>query len=870
MADCELVVNSSVMKNRWILGALTTGALAHILLLAPMPLLVQALAALVIAGFLPGALLIEALVGQSKSRPDLLERILYSTGAAFAVMVMVMLLLSYLPGGPTQMTTLLAFDTVTVVLLAWVWWRGRRAAPGEPAWSPFDGDRRWLWAGLLVLLLFGAFTRFEGLAYADYQGDEARAALRAAAVLQGYEDVLMLHKKGPTEILLPTVLYVMTGHLTEQTARLPFAIANLAGLLGMFVLGWRLFRPLAGWIAAMFLALDGYFIGFANIVQYQSVVFLTSVLAVLVLYRLFVKPVALAHYLSLAAILLSTGILSHYEGVLAALPAALLLGATVWRYRDMWRKLLGATAIATGVGAVLLGAFYVPYIFHERFAATFTYLTARRIGGSPPYNNLNDVFLRTTLYSTTYQVLLLIGLTLLSALRAVHANFSRIVRVVLSIAIVLLFGVTLFRPDWLTLGGKDWIIVPFTLLIGLLVLLPRQRIENRVVWLWFGAVMILALFLTEKPRTHVYTFFMPWALIAGDELSLLWNSLRNRIGARPAMIAGSAAAAGLILFFGAYAYHYFLSQDEVLLDYFEKRPAGYWTVYDEPDNKARFGFPLNNGWKTIGELYRQGILSGPYETSEKEAWVPSWYTRGEDRCRRDAEWFFEIRNLEAWSNEDALEMEHYLRQGFEKWGIVQVNERDKMIIYKRTGARHEFPTQLPNDGLRIFQNEEFAHSFDMNALADLPLTYPSVDPPVAFPMDVNLGDLITLEGYDIAYEKPLRPGDNIYLTLFWRAQQPIDKSYKVFNQSFFGDGQIVAQRDGYPVCEGRDTWRWDPGELVADPYIIPVMEDAPDGLYPLYTGMYLEETFERLPILDENGVEIGTQVHLTDIRIGEE
>jgi hypothetical protein len=34
--------------------------------------------------------------------------------------------------------------------------------------------------------------------------------------------------------------------------------------------------------------------------------------------------------------------------------------------------------------------------------------------------------------------------------------------------------------------------------------------------------------------------------------------------------------------------------------------------------------------------------------------------------------------------------------------------------------------------------------------------------------------------------------------------------------------------------------------------------------------MYLEETFERLPILDENGVEIGTQVHLTDIRIGEE
>ncbi|MFO7635254.1 MAG: hypothetical protein R6W76_22100, partial [Caldilinea sp.] len=463
-----------------------------------------------------------------------------------------------------------------------------------------------------------------------------------------------------------------------------------------------------------------------------------------------------------------------------------------------------------------------------------------------------------------------IGLTLLAGLRVIRQNFSRTVSRVISLAVVIFFGVTLFRPEWLTIDGKDWIVLPITLLFGMIVLLPRQRMENRVIWLWFSAVMILALFLTEKPRTHVYTFFIPWVLIAGDELSLLWNSLCDRVGARPAMLVGSGVAAVLILFFGAYAYHYFLSQDEVLLDYFEKQPAGYWTVYDEPDNKARFGFPLNNGWKTIGELYRQGVLSGPYETNEKEAWVPSWYTRGVDRCRRDAQWFFDIRNLESWSNEDAMAMEHYLRQGFEKWGAVQVNERDKLIIYKRTGARHEFPTQLPTEGLITYRNEAYADSFDRHALADLPLTYPSVDPPVAFPLRANLGDLITLEGYDIRYDSPLQPGDNIHLTLFWRAQQPIEKSYKVFNQSYFGDGQIVAQRDGYPVCEGRDTWRWDPGELVADPYIIPVMADAPDGLYPLYTGMYLEETFERLPILDENGVEISTQVHLTDIRIGEE
>ncbi|BAM01286.1 MULTISPECIES: glycosyltransferase family 39 protein [Caldilinea] len=854
--------------NRWLGIALLVSALAHVVLWTPTPMLAQALAVLTIAGFLPGALLIEALVGRSASRPDRFERLLYSIAAAFGVMVLVMLLLSYLPGGPTQLLTLLAFDVLTLALILWLWLR--RSPAGEPAWPSPGGDQRWLWIGLIVLLAVGSVTRFVGLEYTDFQGDEARAALRAAAVLQGYEDVLMLHKKGPTEILLPTVLYALTGHLTEQTARLPFAIANLAGLLAVFLLGIRLYRPLAGWIAAMLLAFDGYFIGFAHIVQYQSIVFLTSVLTVLVLYRLYTKPAAATNYLTLAAIFLATGMLSHYEGVLPALPAAVLLAATFWRYREQWRTLLGATAIAAAAGALLLGAFYFPYIYHERFTATYTYLTARRIGSSPPYNNLNDVFLRTTLYSTTLQVLLWILLTLLAALRVVRQNFSRTLSLPLSALITLFFGVTLFWPEWFTIGGKDWAVLPFTLVFGLIVLLPRQSLENRVIWLWFSAVMILALFLVEKPRTHVYTFFMPWALIAGNELALLWASLPRHTGTQPAKALGIGAAAVLIVYFGLYAFHFFLSREEVLLNYFEKRPAGYWTPYEEPDNKARFGFPLNNGWKTIGELYRTGVLTGSFETTEKEAWVPAWYTRGAERCRRDAQWFFQIRNLEPWSTQDELAMEHYLRQGFEKWGRVQVNGEDKLIIYKRTGVHQEYPSQAPNEGLPVFRAEEYIESFDRHALADFPLTYPSVDPPIAYPLQVNLGNLITLEGYDIRYEKPLRPGDNIYLTLYWRAQRPIDKSYKVFNQVFFGDGPMVAQRDGYPVCEGRETWRWDPGELITDPYTIPVKDDAPDGLYPLYTGMYLEETFERLPILDEEGNEIGTQVHLTDIRIGEE
>jgi hypothetical protein len=81
---------------------------------------------------------------------------------------------------------------------------------------------------------------------------------------------------------------------------------------------------------------------------------------------------------------------------------------------------------------------------------------------------------------------------------------------------------------------------------------------------------------------------------------------------------------------------------------------------------------------------------------------------------------------------------------------------------------------------------------------------------------------------------------------------------------------MVAQQDGYPVCGSRGTWLWDPGDLVADVHRITVKPDAPPGLYPLYTGLYIEETLERLDVLDEHGAPIADQVHLTDLRIGAE
>ncbi len=93
---------------------------------------------------------------------------------------------------------------------------------------------------VLVLLLLAGYFRLNGLGYSEFQGDEARAMLLAARVIEsGDLGTLLWHKKGPLEVLLPAA-GVKRGNLRESTARLPFALAGLGVVLAGYALGRRL------------------------------------------------------------------------------------------------------------------------------------------------------------------------------------------------------------------------------------------------------------------------------------------------------------------------------------------------------------------------------------------------------------------------------------------------------------------------------------------------------------------------------------------------------------------------------------------------------------------------------------------------------
>jgi hypothetical protein len=125
-------------------------------------------------------------------------------------------------------------------------------------------------------------------------------------------------------------------------------------------------------------------------------------------------------------------------------------------------------------------------------------------------------------------------------------------------------------------------------------------------------------------------------------------------------------------------------------------------------------------------------------------------------------------------------------------------------------------------------------------------------PDIEHPVRANLGDCVTLLGYDLA-EAQVTPGGTLHLTLYWQAQQPMETSYKVFTHLLDAQNRIWGQKDSIPVGDTYPTTSWLPGEIVIDRYEISIKPDTPAGEYVLEAGMYDVTTGERLSVFSPEG-----------------
>jgi hypothetical protein len=118
-----------------------------------------------------------------------------------------------------------------------------------------------------------------------------------------------------------------------------------------------------------------------------------------------------------------------------------------------------------------------------------------------------------------------------------------------------------------------------------------------------------------------------------------------------------------------------------------------------------------------------------------------------------------------------------------------------------------------------------------------------------FPGDgwYGFGQEVRLIGYALDRTE-LAAGESAHLTLFWRAEGPVEERMKRFVHLVNQAGIIVAQWDEWPVGGAYPTDLWLPQHNIADQVTVMVPASAGPGEYTLVVGLYDSTTLARPPV----------------------
>ena len=785
--------------------ALGCGALAillHLALLLPLPAVWAQLAALLIL-LAPGALAALAVAGDGA---DPAERAFLAAAGGIGGMALLLMALHALPGPVPWWLPLLAADLLSAGA-AWSLWR-RRGAWAAPRPRPHG----WL----LLPLAVAVAARLWGLGVSEFQGDEAYAMMLAKGVAHGQQEILLVHMKGPVEALLPAGPLAVTGTTSEPAARLPFALAGVALVLGVWALAGRLIGgrrgDVAGFVAALGVAADGLLVAFGRIVQYQTVVLLLSAAALWLCWRFYEGGAARRHLVAAAACA-SVAVLAHYDGIYAA-PALAWLVVAGGRRRG-WgpRQWAAGLAPPVAVGLALTLSFYLPFALHEHFGRTLSHLGTRGQGAAGPVlrNNLPGYGAMLSVYATRY-VAAAAGLGLLASLGALLVAHLRPRALGRALAALLAAGGLLaaMAPGALALG-VDGSLAGLLVLppLAALVLAPRLPAGLRALTLWLAGALAAHAFLIADPRTHFYTLHAAGWLLLGHGAAALAEGLPRL---RPALAAAGAALLTLSL---TYTGLVFLRP----WPEFERAyPATLLPFYRPPTGEALpddglFAFPHKDGWKAAAALFQDGTLRGAMD-SNQELFTHGWYLRGQFDCAREPDYFLTANGARPL----------YIPPGYSHFGSVLVDGVRALEIYSRE------PVAGPP---RSFEARDYEAAYDAAPVPNFPLRdlLSGVVPQQT--VGAAWGAGFALRGFDLD-RGTLDPADPAFLTLYWRAEraQPATLAPAVLVRD--AAGRTVAEAE--PFCGGVPSEIWHETYVNDTPFRIPPGV-LPPGDYTLHAGV---------------------------------
>ena len=532
---------------------------------------------------------------------------------------------------------------------------------------------------LALTFVYAAYVRFQDLGYSEFQGDEILTLDFTRNHFQGgFLRYLLTRNKGPLQYIVNALNYSIFGNFNEARIRLPYAIAGTLFVVAVFYLTREIAGSnWAGIAASTLAAINGLFIAFSRIAQYQAFVQLLLTVTILVLVKTASARTDLARGHSdansemLAGALFGLATLFHYDALTFLAFACFYFGKRllntltglrhsgsvpvpakevpkqIW---DDFRKRVKEAFAFFALFLVVTGSFYVPFFLQPSAEGTSNYLQRRVLGGG---------FMPRTLYTKILMKFympkeLLFALVILSCVAlwfvlkikacqpkerpvlSERTGLSDLTHRLVSTACYLLPAALIFTfwfsTQWIKPRGSTLLFYLLALATaGLLFFTKEINLILSSLYAWFLASSCFYLFFNKTPRTHVYIIFIPMFILSGYTLSRIWES---RLLARVNPTIKKAAQALLV---GLGGYVFILTLAYNYKTFVEKTPEYLWgskkvfgreMIHIEKNLHGKvqgiFGFPQQRGWKKINQLFEKGCLVGTYSTNEKDR-IPEFY-----------------------------------------------------------------------------------------------------------------------------------------------------------------------------------------------------------------------------------------------------
>jgi 4-amino-4-deoxy-L-arabinose transferase-like glycosyltransferase len=561
---------------------------------------------------------------------------------------------------------------------------------------------------VLLLLAVAAPLRLADLGWSEFQGDEARVVLRAMAALQGADGALAAHRKVPGEITLAYLFAGSLGQIYEGVARLPYALAGVGAVLAFYSLASRLLGGPAALVAGLLLAVNGYFVAFGRILQYDSLSFFLGISGLLCCWQFGRAPTdqhddlagrddaaggSSVAWAFLGALLLAGAALVALGAVFLVPPALLLVWPGLLHHlrRRSWPVLLawGWPLIPVLVAAWLVLGAADPT---EGPSGIMSYL-GPRFGGERPYWHWLELLLSADHYlSAPYLALMLLGAAsavLLGLGRLAWATAGRGVVVRLAAAIVLA-ALTWGRP-------REALVLGAVLTLLLVLQAPGQRLGMRVALVWAAGPLFVHLFLIRIPGTHWREAFPGLILVLA---ALAAPALAHR-RLRPVV---SGLVAVLVVGFGHFCWVTLVQrQPEYQIVYPANRHLLDVSKQDGRGIGGVFGAVHHHGWKALGVLMADGALPGGYTTNESPA-IAAWYLRRPQGCEGALAYVFRAPRTPQDRN---LAVPVPVPPGYQTRGQLRVSGRSTISIQVPPTAATRFG-DIPAEAYEERFDREFA------------------------------------------------------------------------------------------------------------------------------------------------------------------